>query len=929
MPRVAVTKIAGLHTSPNTLSSVPVGALKRATNCVINFPNTLEPRRGFEYVPYTFGLASDRAKTLLTYQGKVLVHYGDKLAYDSGIAFTDYTGSFTEPASSLLRMKSAESASNFYFTTDNGPRVLDAYNGTPVKAGVPRGPVPTQRNPGTLLTGNPGDGWFSPNGQVAYIGVIGKRDANNNVTLGEGSNPFFIINPADISCPGGLTLPRASKLAGTDKVLVETSANSGFKVGDVVTATYDPSDTPPMVTGTFAITEIPSATSFIYQDGLVNPGTYTALAASTITSGAKNVLVAFDVSPELDTTHFIQIYRTLASLSVDAEPSPDYYLVNEVTLTPSIIATKGYVFTDSTPESLLLSPYYNNANVGYEIPDGSPDNENGRPPLCYDLDVWDNRLWGANITERQNMVINLLGTGAPDGLQVGDTITIGGITYTAIAETDTITATTFKVYLTTTPVPGLYLPSEAVRFTAQSLALAVCKNSDSPVNCYYTSTEDETPGELFLEAREASATAFSVYVSRPSAWNPEMGSTSDTAEVSTADAATNGVWFSKKDQPEAVPRLNRLSIGPRNGNILRIKPLTERLYVFTDRGIYTVSSTFPYRVDLLSKTAILVSPDSLVDFDDSLFALTTQGIVRISDAGVGIISVPIETDIKRLFGEGLATLRTRAQAVGYESYRKYIITMPTETFDTDNTQALVYDVATQTWTKWDKPVSCAVVVPQTDYLYIAATGSNTISKERKTYSRWDYVDESFSVVVTAVDGTEVTLASAADVAAGDLIYQSALCHAVVDSVDGNVVTVKTTESWTVGLATLCYKAFTPDFIFTEQFAESPNQNKHFREVNYIFKTPGISEGVAVFTSELNPSEVTVDLDLSGWGAAGGWGDFAWLQPSGPKNKRVLVPSNASRCSYLGVGFRVTEALGTWALYGYVVEFDMMSERNSR
>ena len=172
----SILKVRGLHTSPNPLSASPEGALKTADNCVINFDDTIEPRRGFEHLAYTFGTSLSRAKALLTYQGRVLVQYDDdKLAYDSGVAFVDYSGTYEPPDAALLRMKGAEIAQNFYFTTAAGIRILDAYNGTPLLAGLPRSMPPTTNASSTTTTGDVDEGWMPTDSQSAYIAVVGTR----------------------------------------------------------------------------------------------------------------------------------------------------------------------------------------------------------------------------------------------------------------------------------------------------------------------------------------------------------------------------------------------------------------------------------------------------------------------------------------------------------------------------------------------------------------------------------------------------------------------------------------------------------------------------------------------------------------------------------------------------------------------------------
>lgn len=907
----SVTKIAGLFRSPNPLSSTPLGALKKAKNCVINFKDVLEPRRGLDRLREIVD-----PDELFAYQGHILAQYGDKLAYDSGVAMVDYSGTNAPRDASVERMKSVEVANNFYYTTSEGVKLLDAFDAEPELAGLPRGPTCTTRNTQLGLNGNPGDGWLDPDVQVGYCAVYGIRDANDNVKLGEPSETLYLSNAANATIAIGDAALQS--FTANVELFVPDAWADVISAGDIISVTFDPAD-PFFLTGTFTVTSTGTSLGrryVIYNQGFA-AGDVNNTVACTAISGTKNVLVPVNLSAEATTDMFVQIYRTKNSVAADAPPNADFYLVNERQLSAGDIAAGGYSITDTTPEALLLSPAYFNVNVGGEAPDSSPDNDNQRPPVTLDVATWDDRMWGANYVERHNLVISLFGVGAPDGLQVGDTITIDGITFSGIAEGAAAGPDEFHVYSSSD------FPSVNTFRTALSLTLAVTKStSGSTVNAYYTSSNEEPPGELFLEQQEAAAGAFTVTVSRASAWSPDPTG----GLTSTADAATNGLWFSKQGQPEAVPRLNRLSVGPRNASILRIKPLGERIYVFTNKSIYTVAGQYPYRVDLVSKTAILLAPDTLVDFDDALYGLTTQGASRISDAGVGVISSPIEVDIKQFFGAALPVLRVKATAVGYESYRKYILSMPEDPSDTENSQCFVYDVATQAWTQWDRSLRCLVMEPLTDVLH-AGSDDGWIVKERKTFTRWDYVDESFAVSVTAFSGKVVTLTDASAVLAGDLLYQSPTCHAVVTAVSGNDVTVKTTELWTVGLDTLCYKGIDNEFAFVENHGGNPEITKKWPAVTYHWRNPSFSAGVAYVASENTPADavIPVAIDAPGWGGAN-WGAFPWASPASPKNQRIVVGRQGS---YLTVGFRIREALATWASYGYTPEMEPLSERNSR
>lgn len=938
MPAGSVTKIAGLYTSPNTLSYNPEGALKEALNCVINFPGVLESRRGFEYVPYRFGSSTSRANALLDFRGTQLVQYDtDKLAFDSGVGFTNYSGSYAPPQPSILRTKSAEAALNMFFTAATGVKVIDDVTLEPQDSGLPRGPAVAFRvntdlhrfRLGPIPTGAPGDGWFNADAQTAYIAVVGTKDANKNVKLGEASEPFYVYNPADFAIAAGDALTSSGK---TRLAVPVPPGSKDMPPGSEVSIVMADTDVH-LATGVYAVTtgDFAQAQYIELDNASGTDGLNTVTGQASF--GLRNIAVTFAVPSYLTTAQFIRVYRAKQSTGYAVPPNPDYYLVNEIPVTDALLAAGSTTFIDDVPDEALLDPYYNNQNGDGEAADGSPENENARAPLCRDLTTFDHRLWGANLNERQSLTVNLLGVsggtvfGDSDaGLQVGDTVTVGGVTFTAveaITGAATLTATQFGLY-DTVFFPRL-TQADCIAATALSFALTVTLHPTCSVTATYVPDATTLVGSIFFETRTPDGAAFTFSSSRTTAWNPDPTG----GLTSIGEAATNAVWFSKQDQPEAVPRLNRISVGERNYKILRIKALGERLFVFTDRGIYTVSNTFPYRVDLVSKTAILVAADTLVDLDDGLFALTTQGFIRVSDAGVSVISVPIEGDVKRLFGEALPQLRQLSQAVGYESYRKYIVSMPTVPGDLTNTQQFVYDVASKTWTRWDLPAAAMIIMPETDTFFVASTLENSISKERKNYDSTDYSDESFSVTVSAAAGKVVTLGSAAGIAAGDLLYQSEFAQGLVTAVDSDAgtVTVSTTVSWTPGQSTLVYRGIHNKVLFSEHFAGLPGHLKHWSEVTFHFRTPGLETPIALFASELGPSEEQVPLTLNGWGE-GPWGEFAWAQPVGPKNARCFIPANATRASYLTVGLDVREARGVWSLYGYSPVVRDMSARNS-
>jgi len=814
-------------------------------------------------------------------------------------------------------MKAEEMSLSFYFTSD-GIRVIDTpIGGTAIPAGEPRGPTPTSVLNTTAITGTPDAGWLAADAQTAYVATFFRTDANDIPHEGTPSNPVFVKNAPDFTIPVGQIaagFPIPTTLATVENTLI---------VGQEVGIAFDPLDTN-FVSGNYTVTS--AGPSFFTLSGGGAGFLYPTNAyIATVSYGTKNVQVYVQLPADAAVGDTVLVYRAKQSVGADVLPRPQYYLDKEYTLVAGDITAGYFTYTDVIPDSLLQDPLYTNTDDG-EPPDSSLQNDNGQPPYCLDIAQFDQRLWGANYQELQTLSFSLLGTGAPNGLVAGDSITIAGVTFTGIAEASTPTVTQFRVYTS-------FDAATNVAKTAQELAQQYSSSPGPSVNLFYTSGPDDLPGQLLARSRVPGAAAFEVYVSRPSAWNPVFTTSSFGAITSSSTPSSNGLWFSKQNQPEAVPLLNRLPIGPRNATILRIRPLRDKLYVFTDiAGTFVVSNSYPYQVTSLSATATLVAPDTLVNFDDAIYCLTTQGVVRFNEAGPTILSVPIESEIKALYGVGLPVLKVQAFAVGYESYRKYILAMPTTVEDAHNTQAWAYDVVTKSWTRWTKPMDSGVIIPQTDLLYVTTPLSTQVSYERKNFDRTDYADEDWQVTITAASGGVVSLTSTIEPTAGDLLYQSPILRSLIGSVESTGintydVVVNDTIDWTIAAAT-CYPGIQNTVLNTPLFASGPEERKNFREVTYHFRTPGFSLGKGLFAGDTNPYIEQIDFSLGGFGAVG-WGLFGWEQPSRPVNKRIAIPTNARRVSYLSVGFALREAQAQWQLMGVTPIYENMSERNTR
>lgn len=242
-------KAKGLFTHPNPLGGAPDGGLLVADNVVIDREEVIETRRGFKR--YGIELANT-PQAIFNYQDRLIVHHGDKLAYDSDASGTwvDFAGTYAPP-SSALRIQSVEANKNFYFTTNAGIKKLSSYNGVISSAGGIKAIDGSGATSGA-------SGWMADGNQVAYRIVWGLTDANSNKILGAPSQRIIVTNNSGgtrnvdvtFSVPAGITtdhvyqIYRSAVSGGVSiepndelQMIVEKSPTAGEISGGSVTYT--------------------------------------------------------------------------------------------------------------------------------------------------------------------------------------------------------------------------------------------------------------------------------------------------------------------------------------------------------------------------------------------------------------------------------------------------------------------------------------------------------------------------------------------------------------------------------------------------------------------------------------------------------------------------------------------------------------------
>lgn len=323
-----------------------------------------------------------------------------------------------------------------------------------------------------------------------------------------------------------------------------------------------------------------------------------------------------------------------------------------------------------------------------------------------------------------------------------------------------------KIGVSTAATPG-----QEVDETARSICRVLNENAAEVLYAYYTSGVNDVPGQMHFEARSLGASAFYITSSYGADFNPTLPASGQTV-ASDNQVVPNRIFYSKVQQPEAVPTVNYQDVGPKNKAVLRILPLRDSVFILSEAGVYRLAGDTPqtFQISLFDNTTRITAPDSAVVLNNQIFLLSDQGVVTISDTGINVISRPIEDKVLpvSLFGN----FASNTFAVSYGTDRAYLLWTVANSNDSTATQCFRYNTFTQTWSRWPIAKTCGVVPLETNILYLGAGDVNSIERERKSFSRYDHADRQYSLSVSSVSSASVNLVTIGNTAVGDSLVQT-------------------------------------------------------------------------------------------------------------------------------------------------------------
>lgn len=375
-------------------------------------------------------------------------------------------------------------------------------------------------------------------------------------------------------------------------------------------------------------TAIPNNTQVAYRavfgrrdaNGRVLLGAPSSRAVLKNTAGStQNASVVVTLPADVqNATHFVQLYRTGASVDQNTDPGDECYLVYEAAL--SAVAT--VTITDSTPDGLGGASLYTNPSQETIL------GGNAEPPLAYDLAEFGGSLWYADVTFPARQTIYLLGVSGTNGLALNDTITVNGQVFTAKAA-ETVASREFLLATAGTT-------DENMRATAASLIK--CINRTAAANAYAMDLSEPypagIPGVISIQ-RNDRTNNLTLAVSRATAWSGIVATT-------TPIANRNGLVYSKTGQPDQITTALATApilVGTALEEIQRIIPTRNALWVLKQDGIWRVTGNAgQFEVTPFDPTVKITGKLTAVALNNQVYFLSDQGVVRVSESGVEIIS---------------------------------------------------------------------------------------------------------------------------------------------------------------------------------------------------------------------------------------------------------------------------------------------------
>lgn len=813
MAQQVLLRAQGLYTFPHHLSAVPSGGLIKALNVVINRDSIAESRRGFKIYGDNTGVdVTKTVKQLINYKLRLLRHYGSILQWDDGNgSFTSFSQSVSE-VDSGLRIKSVEQNGNLYFTTSQGIKKISISDSSQFStASIDQAGGIKALDVSLALTTN--TGWFDNNSIVAYRVVWGIKDSNSNLILGAPSQREIIENVTGATKTVNVTITIPSEVTTAHFYQVYRSAMS--------TSPEDPGDELQLVQeGNPTSAEI-STGSLTYED--VQPDTLRELGANLYTNqnSGEGILQANDRPPLAKDVASFKNYTFFANTKTRHR-----FNLTLLSISSLVPGTSKLTITDGTTThtytfkttSLSCATHTNTTIDGFSstsaLSVGMSLSGSGIPDDTYIVSIdsgtqitisqaatnstTTSRVFATESVTNKQIAISQLSTPSEQidetsrslvriiNKQSSELVSAYYISGPSdlpgqiLLEAKNLNQDTIYLLCNNSAAGGEFNPdlSPSKTITANTMANPTVVSCTShgllTGNEIVISGSNSTPSiDGIYTITKIDADTFSIPVNVTVAGTAGAWKLVSDAESSDDEISPNRIYYSKVQQPDAVPLLNYIDVGPKDKAILRILGLRDSLFILKEDGVYRLSGLVaPFQVYPFDFSVNTKAPDSAVILNNLIYVFTSQGVSTISDNTVSVISRPIEDQITKLITYDNFIPSTFG--IAYETDRSYYLFTLTSSSDDVSTQCFKYNTFTNAWTILDLGKQSGIVNSADDKLYLAATDTNYLEQERKSFDRTDFADREYVLALgsNAIDDTAIFLPTAQNVSVGDVFTQT-------------------------------------------------------------------------------------------------------------------------------------------------------------
>lgn len=708
---------------------------------------------------------------------------------------------------------------NAYFTTDNGVMKLESATLPVLKSGIPPG-LDVQGTLGKSSLGV-NTGPLLPNAQVAYRILFGRNDANLNEVLGAPSESSIIRNVPTVATSVSfsshtLTITYASHGFATGEtcylfscVAVGATVTDGQAVviSNAMTNTFDLDLS---TVGLSAVTNVTSTSFGVAKTVTLNFTIPSEIVATTyiyrVYRGAQSTTLLTAPGTDFDLVQEANIAAAdvVAGFVTFVDESPDFLVAGGAALYTNsnqegvlqansrpplagdVALFRNYVFMANVTQYRALSL----ALVAPNLITSADIITLGGRDYVYRGNATNAAVGNTKTTSSAsttsyvevsqtahgllvNDVINVIGVTGVTGVTLGaNTISAvpnantfrfgsgagssGTVTYEGVSNGAGARIVTLTISITGTTV------SQAISATAKSFIKAINRDPSAVVYAQYLSPVGGVPGQIYFEAKNLNASSFAVTGSSSQtgqAFQPVVPTTG-TAVSDTQTITPNTLAIAKILEPEAVPLTNTLSVGSQSAKVLRIAALRDSLIVAKEDGVFRVNgyTIDTFVVTALDTTVVLTCAKSFCVLNNSVYCLTNQGVVQITDSAVRIISRDIEPYFTSI--NGFSTLDAATAAFAYEAERLYVIsTLSPNTNSSVPGVTYCYNYLTDSWSTWTEIFTQGLVSAVDGKIMLTTTAGNVLRKERKDQTKIDFTGQEYCVSVDIAVITTATTVS--------------------------------------------------------------------------------------------------------------------------------------------------------------------------